>query len=397
MRRESATSDISMTQAPESQRLHIVLAGNRNSGKSSLLNAIAGQSASIVSDTPGTTTDQVRKAMEIIGLGPCVLIDTAGLDDTGELGQKRIQGSLDALLSADIVIAVLDASAADIPQLPEVKVPVLPVINKADLCDVPELEAFSREVEKAFGRKAAITEALKKKGIAELLQTVRESIPEDWDAPLLTAGILDEGDLALLVMPQDRQAPKGRLILPQQQVIRELLDRKCRVVCCDTGTLQSALQTLNESPKAIIADSQVMAEVQKFKPSGTILTSFSILLAASKGDMAYFKESAKAIDSLTGKSRVLIAEACTHVPASEDIGRVQIPRLLRSRAGSGLTVDVVSGRDFPEDLSGYDLIIHCGACMFNRRYVLARVQQAKAQGIPMTNYGVSIAYIKNLL
>lgn len=394
-----------MTQTPESQRLHIVLAGNRNSGKSSLLNAIAGQQTAIVSDTPGTTTDRVSKPMEIIGLGPCVLIDTAGLDDCGELGLKRMQASADALKTADIVLVVLDASEGVIPEIPGIaassnarsSVPVLPVINKTDLCDSEGLGAFAAEVEKIFGKKAVMTSALKRTGIQELIHTIRESIPEDWDAPLLTAGLLEEGDLALLVMPQDRQAPKGRLILPQQQTIRELLDRKCRVVCCDADTLQATLKSLNETPKAIIADSQVLDKVREFKPKNTALTSFSILLAAAKGDIGYFKESAKTIDSLTPASRVLIAEACTHVPVSEDIGRVQIPRLLRSKTGASLEIDVVSGRDFPEDLSGYDLIIHCGACMLNRRYVLSRVQQAKAQGIPMTNYGITIAYIKNLL
>ncbi len=394
-----------MTTAPESQRLHIVLAGNRNSGKSSLLNAVAGQQTAIVSDTPGTTTDRVSKPMEIIGLGPCVLIDTAGLDDCGELGLKRVQASADALKTADIVLIVLDAQEGVIPEIPGIagsgnthnRVPVLPVINKADLCDSEDLDTLAAEAEKKFGRKATVTSALKHTGIQELIQTIRESIPEDWDSPLLTAGLLEEGDLALLVMPQDRQAPKGRLILPQQQTIRELLDRKCRVVCCDDDTLQTTLNTLNEPPKAIIADSQVMDRVHKLKPEGTALTSFSILLAAAKGDIEYFKESAKTIDSLTPHSRVLIAEACTHVPVSEDIGRVQIPRLLRSKAGQGLSVEVVSGRDLPEDLRGYDLVIHCGACMFNRRYVLSRVQQAKAQGIPMTNYGITIAYIKNLL
>ena len=405
MKKGNATSDTDMTLTPESQRLHIVLAGNRNSGKSSMLNAIAGQQAAIVSDTPGTTTDRVSKPMEIIGLGPCVLIDTAGFDDCGELGLKRVQASADALKTADIVLIVLDASEGVIPEIAGVtsssnapnRVPVLPVINKADLCDSERLDAFAAEVEKKFGVKAVVASALKHIGIRELIQTIRESIPEDWDAPLLTADLLEEGDLALLVMPQDRQAPKGRLILPQQQTIRELLDRKCRVVCCDADTLQATLGTLNEPPKAIIADSQVMDKVQKLKPEGTVLTSFSILLAAAKGDIEYFKESAKTIDSLTPHSRVLIAEACTHVPVSEDIGRVQIPRLLRSKAGQGLSVEVVSGRDFPEDLRGYDLVIHCGACMFNRRYVLSRVQQAKAQGIPMTNYGITIAYIKNLL
>ena len=386
-----------MNLTPESQRLHIVLLGNRNSGKSSLLNAVAGQRVSIVSDTPGTTTDQVHKPMEIIGLGPCVLIDTAGLDDTGELGQKRVQGSLDAVKSADIVLAVLDASECVIPPLPRCGVPVLPVVNKADKGDPSALDAFCLEAEKKFGVKPIVTNAREGEGIRELIRAIRECIPEDWDAPLLTAGLLEEGELAVLVMPQDRLAPKGRLILPQQQVIRELLDRKCRIACCDADTLPSTLESLNESPKAIIADSQVMDRVRGLKPDATVLTSFSILLAAAKGDIAFFKESAKTIDRLTPRSRVLIAEACTHAPAGEDIGRVQIPRLLRSRVGAELDVDVVSGRDFPEDLSPYSLVIHCGACMFNRRYVLARVQQAKDQGVPMTNYGVTIAYIKNLL
>ena len=386
-----------MTQTPQSQRLHIVLLGNRNSGKSSLMNAIAGQRASIVSDIPGTTTDCVSKAMEITGLGPCVLIDTAGLDDKGELGQKRIQSSIDALKSADIILAVLDASTAEIPAFPKPGIPILPVINKADLCDSAELESFSARVWKEFGRAATLASATLGQGVRELLQAVREAIPEDWDTPLLTGGILEEGDLAVLVMPQDRQAPKGRLILPQQQTIRELLDRGCRTVCCTPDNLRQTLDTLNEIPKAIIADSQVMDKVQELKAEGTVLTTFSILLAAAKGDIEYFKESAKTIDSLKAGSRVLIAEACTHVPESEDIGRVKIPGLLRSRTGKELAIDVVSGRDFPEDLSPYSLVIHCGACMFNRRYVLARVRQAREQGIPMTNYGITIAYIKNLL
>ncbi|MCQ2174501.1 MAG: [FeFe] hydrogenase H-cluster maturation GTPase HydF [Bacteroidales bacterium] len=386
-----------MTPAPESHRLHIVLLGNRNSGKSSLLNAIAAQEVSIVSDTPGTTTDSVSKAMEIPGLGPCSLVDTAGLDDSGLLGGKRVKGSLEALKSADIILAVLDADSHEIPELPETTVPVLPVINKTDLCEPSALETFRARVEEKFGRAASLTVAGAGDGIGSLLQTIRESVPEDWDAPLLTEGLLEEGALAVLVMPQDRQAPKGRLILPQQQTIRELLDRKCRIVCCDENTLKATLDSLKETPDAIITDSSVMEKVSALKPEGTVLTSFSILLAAAKGDLAYFKESAKVIDSLTADSRVLIAEACTHVPESEDIGRVKIPRLLRARAGEGLAIDVVSGRDFPEDLGAYSLIIHCGACMFNRRYVLARVRQAREQGVPMTNYGITIAYIKNLL
>lgn len=384
-----------MTGTPDSGRLHIVLAGERNSGKSSLLNAIAGQDAAIVSDVPGTTTDHISKPIEIMGLGPCVLIDTAGIDDRGILGAKRVDATLDALRTADILLAVIDAGTGRMPDLPSEGTPVVPVINKSDIaCNLSELKAA---VKAKYGREPVCTSALKHEGISDIIDTIRRTIPEDWDAPLLTAGLLEPGELVVLVMPQDRQAPKGRLILPQQQVIRELLDRGCRIVCCTPDNLAYTLASLKDVPAAIISDAQALGKVKPLKPEGTKLTSFSMLLAASKGDIEYFKESARKIDLLTDESKVLIAEACTHVPASEDIGRVQIPRMLRARAGEGLKVDVVSGRDFPEDLSGYDLVIHCGACMFNRRYVLARVQQAKEQKVPMTNYGVTIAYINNLL
>lgn len=382
-----------MTGTPDSSRLHIVLAGERNSGKSSLLNAIAGQAVAIVSDTPGTTTDHISKPMEIMGLGPCVLVDTAGLDDTGELGDKRVEKSMDAIRTADILLIVVDAQTGRMPDLKGGT--VIPVINKCDAAD--GLPALKAAVKARYGKEPVCASALKHEGITGILDSIRESIPEDWDAPLLTADLLGPGELAVLVMPQDRQAPKGRLILPQQQTIRELLDRGCRIMCCTPDTLESTISSLKESPAAIISDAQALGKVKPLKPEGTRLTSFSMLLAASKGDIGYFKESARKIDSLTADSRVLIAEACTHVPATEDIGRVQIPRMLRARAGEGLTVDVVSGRDFPADLGGYDMVIHCGACMFNRRYVLARVQQAKEQNVPMTNYGVTIAYINNLL
>ncbi len=382
-----------MTGTPDSSRLHIVLAGERNSGKSSLLNAIAGQAVAIVSDTPGTTTDHISKPMEIMGLGPCVLVDTAGLDDTGELGDKRVEKSMDAIRTADILLVVVDAQTGRMPDLKGGA--VIPVINKCDAAS--GLPALKAAVKARYGKEPVCTSALKHEGITGILDSIRESIPEDWDAPLLTADLLGPGELAVLVMPQDRQAPKGRLILPQQQTIRELLDRGCRIMCCTPDTLESTISSLKETPAAIISDAQALGKVKPLKPEGTRLTSFSMLLAASKGDIGYFKESARKIDSLTADSRVLIAEACTHVPATEDIGRVQIPRMLRARSGEGLTVDVVSGRDFPADLGGYDLVIHCGACMFNRRYVLARVQQAMEQNVPMTNYGVTIAYINNLL
>lgn len=385
-----------MTDTPASGRLHIVLLGRRNSGKSSLLNAIAGQQVAIVSDVPGTTTDHVAKAMELPGLGPCLLVDTAGLDDTGALGSKRVQGSLDAVKSADIILAVIDPTAGGSlsPLGAPSSVRTIPIINKTDL-GVPE--GLAEQVEKDYGRKPVMASAATGEGISEIIAAIQESIPEDWDARPLTEGVVNPGELAVLVMPQDSQAPKGRLILPQQQTIRELLDRRCRIVCCTTDKLAEALASLKENPAAVITDSQDFAKVRALTPEGVTLTSFSILLAASKGDFDYFKESARRIDALTESSRVLIAEACTHVPASEDIGRVKIPRLLRARAGEGLTIDFAAGRDFPASLEGYDLVIHCGACMFNRRYVLSRVRQAKEQGVPMTNYGIAIAYINKIL
>lgn len=386
-----------MTGTPSSERLHIVLVGERNSGKSSLLNAIAGQDAAIVSACPGTTTDVVSKALEIPGIGPCALIDTAGLDDSGELGQMRVKKSVDALRSADIVLLVVDALSGRLPAPVEGAAVFIPVINKIDTLDAEAAKRLASAVKEHFGKEPVRISALNGTGIKELMAAVQENIPEDWSAPLLTEGLLNPGELALLVMPQDREAPKGRLILPQQQTIRELLDRGCRVMCCTPEELPAAIDSLKDAPAAIIADSQVLGSVKPLKPEGSRLTSFSMLLAASKGDIDYFKESARKIDSLSASSRVLIAEACAHVPASEDIGRVKIPAMLRARCGAGLQVDVVSGKDFPEDLSEYDLVIHCGACMFNRRYVLSRVEQAKRQGVPMTNYGVTIAYINNLL
>lgn len=386
-----------MIETPKSGRLHIVLAGERNSGKSSLLNAIAGQHVAIVSDIPGTTTDSVSKAMEISGLGPCLLVDTAGLDDSGELGSKRVENSFDVIRAADIMIVVVDSQTAKLPDLPIPGISVVPVLNKCELIGEAEINKVSAAINKKYGKTPILASAHTGKGIHEIIAALQEAIPEDWDAPLITAGFVNEGDLVVLVMPQDKQAPKARLILPQQQTIRELLDRKCRIVCCTTDCLSEALDSLKEPPKVIITDSQDFDKVHKLTLEGTRLTSFSIMLAASKGDIDFFIESARKIDSLTKDSKVLIAEACTHVPASEDIGRVKIPGLLRKQVGEDLKIEIVSGRDFPKDLSDYDLVIHCGACMFNRRYVLARVQEAKRQGVPMTNYGVAIAYMNNLL
>ena len=377
---------------PVSERLHIVLLGERNSGKSSLVNAIAGQGVSIVSAQPGTTTDSVRKNVELPGLGACVLIDTAGLDDSGALGEKRVAAARQAAKGADIAVIVVDATTGRLPEKPE-GTPVVCVLNKSDLARTDSLAAAAKD---KYGVEPVRTCAATGEGIPALIKALAEAAPAD-NAPLLTEGVANPGDLVVLVMPQDSEAPKGRLILPQQQTLRELLDRGCTAVCCTTAGLKEALDSLAKAPDAIITDSRDFAAVKAISPEGARLTSFSILQAAAKGDLEYFKKGARAIDTLTSGSRVLIAEACAHVPDGEDIGRVKIPALLRARAGKDLRIDFASGPDWPADLRPYDLIIHCGACMFTRGRMLSRVAEARAQGVPMTNYGVTIAYINNII
>jgi [FeFe] hydrogenase H-cluster maturation GTPase HydF len=352
------------------ERIHIAFFGPTNSGKSTLVNAIAGQQVSLVSDVPGTTTDPVRKLIELPGLGPCVLIDTAGLDDTGILGSER-QRLTRAVLDETDVAVVLQMS--DLGTL-------------AAQAGIPVIHYTRGE------------------SVESLLRRIREAVPQE-EQRYLTGNLVKAGDTVLLVMPQDSEAPKGRLILPQVQVLRELLDRGCNPVCCTPDSLPSALAALKALPALTITDSQVFALVNRALPATAPLTSFSILLAAAKGDAAVFAEGAKAIDRLTRGSRVLIAEACTHVPNTEDIGRVKIPALLRKRvelpgqAGhdAGLQVDIAAGNDFPEDLTPYDLIIHCGACVATRTLVRARMRKALLAGVPFTNYGIALAYLQGML
>lgn len=386
--------------APQSERLHIALFGRRNVGKSSLINALTGQQIAIVSDVAGTTTDPVSKSMEILPLGPCVLIDTAGFDDSGEVGDLRTQRTREVIKQADMALLVTDGDSLEQETawariLKQADVPYLAVLNKVD-----QLEEVSSTLldgmAKRLGCEVVPVSALHGTGLDVLRQTMARLVP-DGEKTSLTGGLAKAGDTVLLVMPQDPQAPKGRLILPQVQTLRDLMDKRCIAICCTTEDIDRTLAALREPPRLIITDSQVFDIVEKKKPAESLLTSFSVLMAAHKGDIDYFVESASAIDRLTEQSRVLIAEACTHAPLAEDIGREKIPRLLRKRIGQGLTVDIVAGKDFPEDASGYDLIIHCGGCMFNRRFMLQRVDQCRRQGVPMTNYGITIAYIKGIL
>mgnify|MGYP001032502613 CR=1 FL=1 len=390
---------MSLTATPRSNRLHIVLLGKRNSGKSSLLNALTHQQAALVSDVAGTTTDPVYQAMEVHGLGPCVFIDTAGFDDEGELGALRVEKTLKVMQKADVALLVCrDEEVKDelhwLQLLKEKQIPTLLVLNKADL--LPRAETVADAISKKAGMRPLIASARTGEGV----ETIREALirmASETVQPAIVSHLVSEGDLVLLVMPQDIQAPKGRLILPQVQTLRELLDRKCMVMSCTTDKLQASLQALVRPPKLIITDSQVFPIVYQQKPAESSLTSFSVLFAGYKGDINAFVEGAAAIHSLTPQSRVLIAEACTHAPLTEDIGTVKIPRLLRKRIGEELQIDFVSGNDFPKDLFRYDLIIHCGACMFNRKYVLNRIAHAHAQHIPITNYGVAIASLTGIL
>ena len=389
-----------MQDTPRANRLHIGLFGKRNSGKSSLINALTNQETALVSDVAGTTTDPVYKAMEIHGIGPCVFIDTAGLDDEGELGALRIRQTMRAMERTDV--ALLVCTGDDIEKelewnrlLKEKNIPVIWILNKADL--LADATATVRSIEKKCGQVPLAVSARTKQGMEDIRRSLIAKLPDETMSQGIVGRLVKEGDTVMLVMPQDIQAPKGRLILPQVQTIRELLDRKCLVMSCTTDKIDQMLQALVQPPSLIITDSQVFKTVYEKKPAASRLTSFSVLFAQYKGDINYFIEGANAIGCLTENSHVLIAEACTHAPLAEDIGRVKIPNMLRKKFGAGLQIDHVSGTDFPEDLSKYDLVIHCGACMFNRKYVLHRVAQARNQHIPMTNYGVTIAYLAGIL
>ena len=433
------------------ERLHIAFFGPVNSGKSSLINAIAGQEVSLVSPVPGTTTDPVRKTIELPGLGACVLIDTAGLDDDSLLGDERERRTRSILNETDIAVVVSEVSQKEghlyrnwgknVLGVPDsgtpASLPVIYVASKTDLGgEIPE--------------EAIPVSAVTGEGISALLEKIAEAAHRE-EGNWLTGDLVKAGDCVLLVMPQDNEAPKGRIILPQVQVLRELLDRGCVPVCCTPDSLKSAMESLGKAPNLVITDSQVFGLVNKALAPETRLTSFSILLAASKGDIRTYVEGAKAIDSLKPGDRVLIAEACTHVPDTEDIGRVKIPALLQRYVVAGgmgrkpvatlgrvrgrgpgvlvtegelalktgresmggaeasakavcdpihtgnLTIDIAAGNDFPEDLSRYALIIHCGACVATRTLVRSRIRKALLAGVPITNYGIALAKLQGIL
>ncbi|MGI9952936.1 [FeFe] hydrogenase H-cluster maturation GTPase HydF [Moorellaceae bacterium AZ2] len=388
-----------MQDTPRANRLHIALFGRRNAGKSSLINALTNQELAVVSSIPGTTTDPVFKAMEILPLGPVVLIDTAGIDDVGELGELRIKKTLEVLRKTDLAVLVLDPGEGigsyelELKRrLAEQGLPVVAVLNKIDLGGIEQLP----HMEETLGQKILPVSAKTRQGIEELKRELIKAAPADFEAPYLVGDLVGPGDMAVLVVPIDSAAPKGRLILPQVQVLRDLLDNDAMGLVVKEGGLKEALARIPR-PKIVITDSQVFSKVAAETPPEVWMTSFSILMARYKGDLIELVRGAKAVKSLKPGDRVLIAEACTHHRQPDDIGKVQIPGWLRQYVGGELNFNWVSGGGFPEDLASYKLIVHCGGCMINRREMLYRLQVARAAGVPMVNYGVLLAFAHGIL
>ncbi len=385
-----------MTSAPKSLRLHIAFFGRRNVGKSSLLNAITRQQVSIVSPVAGTTTDPVEKPMELLPLGPVLFIDTAGIDDHGELGVLRVQKTKLVLDRTELAVVVAEAGTWGefeeemLRELRGRQIPIVVVFNKIDAGE-PEAALVVR----LAGQKLRVirTSAARGTGILDLRQALLDSAPPDFiDSPAIVGDLVGPGELAVLVVPIDKEAPKGRLIQPQVLAIRDLLDSDACCVVVKERELRSALDRLQTPPKLVVTDSQAFLKVAADTPREVPLTSFSILMSRFKGDLLTQVQGTLAIENLRRNDRVLIAEACSHHPIGEDIGRVKIPRWLTQYTGAKIHFEHVHGRDFPDDLSSYKLVIHCGACMWNRREMLSRILHCQQAGVPITNYGLTIAY-----
>ena len=390
----------SLNETPRGSRLHIAIYGRRNTGKSSLINALTNQEVAIVSSVPGTTTDPVFKSMEILPVGPVVIIDTAGIDDVGELGALRIKKTVRVLNKADLIILVLnegqvlDKREFDlVRKAGEQGVPVVGVLNKVDL----NPEADPAEFEQSLGIKVLPVSAVTRQGIDSLKQAIIRSAPKDWSAPTIVGDLINPGDTVMLVVPIDLAAPKGRIILPQVQTIRDILDHDAIALVVKEREIKKALAGLTEKPKIVVTDSQAFLKVDADTPKDVMMTSFSILFARYKGNLETLTAGALAVDRLRPGDKVLIAEACTHHRVADDIGTVKIPRWLRQQVGGELHFEWSSGIEMPEHLEQYQLIVHCGACMINRKEMLHRILQATSAGVPIVNYGVLIARMHGIL
>lgn len=386
---------------PKGLRLHIGLFGRRNVGKSSLLNAITRQQVSIVSDVAGTTTDPVEKPMELLPLGPVLFIDTAGIDDEGALGVLRVQRTRQVFDRTDLGVIICEADKWGnfetqlLAELQARQIPIIVVFNKVDLAP-PDPEVMERL--NAMKIPTVCTVASKGQGILDLRQALLNSAPADFiNNPTILGDLVGPGEMAVLVVPVDKEAPKGRLILPQVQAIRDLIDNDAYCMVVKERELRAALDQLKRPPKLVVTDSQAFLKVAGDTPRNIKLTSFSIVFARFKGDLIEMVRGALAVEDLKPGDRILVAEACSHHPIAEDIGRVKIPRWLTQYVGGKLEFQTVQGHDFPEDLTPYKLVIHCGACMMNRREMLTRMWRCRQAGVPITNYGLIIAYSLGIL
>ncbi|URZ00506.1 [FeFe] hydrogenase H-cluster maturation GTPase HydF [Clostridium felsineum] len=384
---------------PKGDRIHIALFGKTNVGKSSVINALTSQDIALVSNVKGTTTDPVYKAMELLPLGPVMIIDTAGLDDTSNLGNLRREKTFEVLDKTDIAILVLDVESGvtDYDKtiyslLSEKKIPLIGVLNKIDKKDF-KIEDYASQ----FKIPIVPVSALKNTGIDNLKDELIRLAPENEDKFKIVGDLLSPGDIAILVTPIDKAAPKGRLILPQQQTIRDILESDAIAIVTKEFELRETLESLNKKPKIVITDSQVFLKVAADTPKDILMTSFSILMARHKGDLIELARGAKAIENLKDGDKVLIAEACTHHRQSDDIGKVKIPRWLRQKTGKKLEFDFSSGFSFPSNIEDYALIVHCAGCMLNRRSMLHRIDVSVKREVPIVNYGVLIAYVQGIL
>lgn len=388
-----------MQDTPKANRLHIAIFGRRNAGKSSLINTLTNQEIALVSDVPGTTTDPVFKAMEILPIGPCMIIDTAGIDDVGMLGELRIKKSREVLNQADLALLVIDPEIGITDFETELKIeikdkniPVVAVLNKIDQGNFD-----LKKLEKELGLSLIPVSSLTGAGFRQLKEKIIQVAPVNFEEPHIVGDLINPGDICVLVVPIDLAAPKGRLILPQVQTIRDILDNDAIAMVVKERELREALGGLNKKPRLVITDSQAFLKVAADTPDDVMMTSFSILFARYKGDLIELVRGAKAIENLQPGDKVLIAEACTHHSQADDIGRVQIPRWLRQYVGGELEFNWSSGSGYPENLEEYKLVVHCGACMINRRQMLYRIQMARESAVPIVNYGVLLAFVHGIL
>lgn len=391
---------MSMNNTPSGERIHIGLYGRRNAGKSSLVNALTGQSLAIVSDVLGTTTDPVLKAMELLPLGPVVMIDTPGLDDEGELGELRIRKAYQMLNKTDIALLVIDGTlgmtaedSAILERILAKKIPYIVVVNKSELLSSAQRSAIEAEL---AGRTFAFVSATERSGIHELKDLIGKQLPSE-DDRVLVRDLLKPSDFVVLVVPIDKAAPKGRLILPQQMTIRDILEADAVSITVKENELANTLANIGKKPYMVITDSQAFAQVSKDTPEDIYLTSFSILMARYKGDLELVVGGARELDKLADGDRILIAEGCTHHRQCGDIGTQKLPNWILKHSGKDIKFDFVSGTEFPDDLSPYRLIVHCGACMLNEREMKYRQKCAVDAGVPITNYGTAIAYMNGIL